>query len=491
MEKVTSLPRSAPEAQGIPSAAIAAFVQALEKIHDPHSFMLLRHGTVVAEAWWQPYRADRRHMLFSLSKSFTSTAVGLAVAEGRLSVDDLLIQFFPKETPRKVGPNLAAMRIRHLLSMSTGHDQDTTDRMIMERDPLKAFLALPVEHAPGSHFAYNSAATYVLSALIQKLTGQTLLDYLSPRLFEPLGIQGVAWDSHPNGTNFGGWGLNLKTEDIARFGQLYLQNGQWQGRQLVPAEWVREATRKQVANDPNPSPDWAQGYGYKFWRCRHDAYRADGAFGQFCVVLPEQDAVLAMTSGLPDLQGVLDAVWAHVLPGLRPAALPADPAAAGSLAQNLQALKLDPPAAAPVSPAAQRFSGQVYRFGENAEALDSLSFDFAAGAMHYSLRDGPKRGENELCFGSGAWLEGSTSLGVLVPGPGGASVPVLTRGKVVAAGAWASDDTFVLTLRYVEAPFLATLAFRFEGEQVQVERRLNVDFGLNQDIKFEGRLGQA
>jgi CubicO group peptidase (beta-lactamase class C family) len=218
MTNVKSLPRSAPEAQGIPSSAIQAFVQAAEGIQDLHSFMLLRHGAVVAEGWWYPYRAERPHMLFSLSKSFTSTAVGLAVAEGLLSVDDPVLKFFPQDAPRKVSPNLAAMQVRHLLSMVTGHDLDTTDRMIRKRNPFKAFLALPVEHVPGTHFVYNSGASYMLAAIVQKLTGQTLVEYLTPRLFEPLGIEGAAWETHPNGVNFGGWGLNIKTEDIARFG---------------------------------------------------------------------------------------------------------------------------------------------------------------------------------------------------------------------------------------------------------------------------------
>ena len=286
-----SLPRSAPESQGIASAAIQDFVTAVEQnIQSLHSFMLLRHGTVIAEGWWHPYRPEAPHVLFSLSKSFTSTAVGLAVADGLLSVEDPLLKFFPQEAPQKIDPNLAAMQVRHLLTMTTGHHEDTTERIMRASNPLKAFLGLPVEHEPGTYFVYNSGASFMLSAIVQKLTGQTLLEYLTPRLFEPLGITGATWDSHPNGVNFGGWGLNIKTEDIARFGQLYLQKGQWQGRQLIPAAWVAAATAKQVPNDPDENPDWEQGYGYQFWRCQPAAmYRGDGAFGQFCVVMPEQD----------------------------------------------------------------------------------------------------------------------------------------------------------------------------------------------------------
>ena len=342
MAKSNQLPRSAPEAQGIPSAAIAAFVAAVEKkIKYLHSFMLLRHGSVVAAGWWRPWRAEAPHMLFSLSKSFTASAVGLAIAEGRLSIDDPVLAFFPEDAPKKISANLAAMQVRHLLSMSTGHDQDTTDAVLRARNPYRAFLGLEVLHAPGACFVYNSGASFMLAAIVQKLTGQTLVEYLAPRLFEPLGIAGAAWESHANGVNFGGWGLNITTEDIARFGQLYLQKGVWNGQRLLDAAWVEAATAYQVSNAANTSPDWKQGYGYQFWRCRHNCYRGDGAFGQFCVVMPDQDAVLAITAGVPDMQAVLDLAWSKLLPAMGQAA-PPNPAAAGSLERRLESLAIAP-----------------------------------------------------------------------------------------------------------------------------------------------------
>jgi hypothetical protein len=476
METAKTLPRSAPEAQGISSTAIAAFVKAAEGIHDLHSFMLLRHGVVVAEGWWHPYQANRRHMLFSLSKSFTSTAVGLAVSEGRLSVDDPLLKFFPQDAPRKISPNLAAMQVRHLLSMSTGHDQDTTDRMIRHRNPFKAFLALEVEHAPGTHFTYNSGATYMLAAIVQKLTGQTLIDYLTPRLFAPLGIAGAWWETHPNGVNFGGWGLNIKTEDIARFGQLYLQNGVWDGKQLIPAAWVQAATSQQVNNaGSNPAPDWRQGYGYQFWRCRHNGYRGDGAFGQYCIVMPDQEAVLAITGGLPDMQVVLNAVWDNLLPGMQSVALPADESSASQLAQTLTGLRLTPPPAAPAPGTAARVSGQTYRFGKNAETLHSLSFDFQANTLNYRLLGGgPRRGSHTLHFGQGAWLEDIASLGAPAPMP------------VAASGTWTTADTFTLTLCYCETPFTLTITCHFEAGKVALDFKSNVAFGPTEQPRIVG-----
>ena len=315
------LPRSTPEAQGVSSAAIRAFVEAADQQVDTmHSFMLVRHGQVVAEAWWKPETADKPHVMHSLSKSFNSTAVGLAVAEGKLSVDDPVLKFFPDDAPAEPSKNLKAMRVRDLLTMNTGHQ--TEPKFSRESPWVKTFLAHPVEHKPGAHFLYNTAGSYTLSAIVTKVTGQTVLDYLKPRLFEPLGIANPEWGSSPEGNSFGGYGLKICTEDIAKFGQLYLHKGRWNGKQLVPEAWVEQATAKQVSNGSDPERDWDQGYGFQFWRCRHGAYRGDGAFGQYCIVLPAQDAVVAITADTKDMQAELNIVWDKLLPAFQSAPLP-------------------------------------------------------------------------------------------------------------------------------------------------------------------------
>ena len=315
------LPRSTPEAQGISSAGIRAFVEAADQHVDTmHSFMLVRHGHVVAEAWWKPETAEKRHVLWSLSKSFTSTAVGLAAAEGKLAVDDPVLKFFPEDAPAVPSKNLQSMRVRDLLTMSTGHQSEP--KFSPDTPWVRSFLAHPVEHKPGSHFLYNSPGSYTLSAIVQKVTGQTVLDYLRPRLFEPLGIEAAEWGASPQGISLGGWGMKIRTEDVAKFGQLYLQKGQWGGSQILPAAWVEQATSRQVSNGSDPARDWDQGYGFQFWRCRHGAFRGDGAFGQFCLVLPEQDAVIAITADTKDMQAELNVVWEKLLPIFQNAALP-------------------------------------------------------------------------------------------------------------------------------------------------------------------------
>ena len=341
----TPLPRSTPEAQGISSAAIRAYVEAADKtINTLHSVMIVRHGQVIAEGWWKPEAADKPHVLWSLSKSFTATAVGLAAAEGKLSLEDPVLKFFPADAPADPSANLKAMRVRDLLSMSGGHDVEP--RFDFSAGPsVKGFLAHPVTHAPGTYFRYNTPGSYTLSAIVTKATGQTVLDYLKPRLFEPLGIENPAWGATAEGYSLGGYGLFVRTEDIAKFGQLYLQKGKWQGKQLLSEKWIAAATAKQVDNSKAPSArntDWQQGYGFQFWRCQHNAYRGDGRDGQICLVLPEQDAVIAITAQTGQMQTELDLIWEKLLPAFRPEPLPANAAELEKLKQTLAGLTAHP-----------------------------------------------------------------------------------------------------------------------------------------------------
>jgi CubicO group peptidase (beta-lactamase class C family) len=217
------------------------------------------------------------------------------------------------------------MRVKDLLTMTCGHDVEPK-RPEGDVSWAKTFLAHPVPNKPGSTFLYNSFGTYMCSAIVQKVTGQSVLDYLKPRLFGPLGIENPRWDASPQGVNFGGWGLFVRTEDVAKLGLLYLNKGKWNGKQLVPAEWAAAATSKQVPNDKAPSargnkPDWQQGYGYQFWQSQH-GFRGDGANGQFCIVLPEQDAVIAITAQTGNMQAGINVVWDKLFPAFEKAALP-------------------------------------------------------------------------------------------------------------------------------------------------------------------------
>ena len=336
----TALPRSTPEEQGITSASLLDFVEESdETVNTMHSFMLVRNGHVVAECWWSPETADQPHILWSLSKSFTSTAIGMAVSEGKLDIDQRVVEFFPDKTPHNASINLRQMRVRDLLTMSTGHD--SVPNVKDKEDWVKAFLETEVPNPPGTKFLYNTPATFMQSAILQRVTDDTLLNYLQPRLFAPLGIKKPKWETSPKGFSIGGYGLYLRTEDIAKFGQLYLQEGKWRGQQLIPASWVRVATSKHEENDLAPSgknPDWREGYGFQFWRCRHGVYRGDGRAGQFCIVLPKYNAVVVMTAQSDNLQRQLDLVWKHLLPAFEDEELAANPDGVARLNERMKTL---------------------------------------------------------------------------------------------------------------------------------------------------------
>lgn len=469
-ENAMPLPRSRPEAQGVSLSALVAFVdEANRKIDCLHSFMLLRHGQVVAEGWWRPYDAQTRHELYSLSKSFTSTAVGLAIADGKLSLDDLVLKFFPDDAPEKPSKNLQAMRVHDLLRMSTGHQSEPKlfsaqgPKLAASKQPwVKTFLSHPVPFKPGTHFLYNTPATYMLSAIVQKVTGETVLDYLRPRLFAPLGIENPTWGTSPQGITLGGYGLSIRTEDIARFGQLYLQKGRWNGQQLVPTAWVEAATARQTANGSNPDSDWDQGYGYQFWRARHGAYRGDGAFGQFCIVLPRQDAVIAITSGTRDMQAVLNVVWDKLLPGLRDKPLPNDEEGSRQLQARLTDLSLPTPKADASARLPEGVSGKTFSFPANEQKLEAIGLEFSSESGPVTLMcqfngGGPQR----IVCGQGEWKKGRLAIGRLADQPAAAS------------GVWTGDGEYTARICLYETPFVFNFRLRFD------EKRLRLDWAQN------------
>lgn len=469
-----ALPRGTPEAEGVSSAGLLAFLEAAQSGHEMHSFMLVRHGRVVAEGWWTPYGPRLNHTLYSLSKSFTSTAVGLAVAEGRLTVNDKVVSFFPDDLPATVNDHLAALRVRDLLSMSVGNEKEPTQAMVQSENWVRTFLAAPITHPPGSTFMYNSGATYVCSAIVQKLTGQRMLEYLRPRLFEPLGIEGMTWETCPRGIDVGGWGLSVPTEALAKFGQLYLQKGVWHGRQLIPAAWVEEAITSHIQQPlparpgrPKERNDWLQGYGYQFWRCTHGGYRGDGAFGQFALVLPEQEAVIAITSESQDMQGQLDLVWEHLLPAMKGQPLPPDRPLQSRLRQTLASLALHPPKGPATSPVADRVSGQTFPLEANDLGFQSASLAFHKDTCVFTLQDAQR--PHPVTCGLGQWVRGETALPGTPPRLVSGGAPKSgTPSRVAASGAWKEESAFEMVLRYYETPHHDTVTCRFAGDGVTI-----------------------
>ncbi len=464
------------ETRGIAPAAVVAFLDAAAaKGYELHSLAVARGGRIAARGWFAPYRADAPHSLYSLSKGFTSTAVGFAIAEGKLRLTDKVIDFFPQQRPAQVSEHLAALCIEHLLTMSVGHPTDATLTVTRDEDWVRSFLALPIEFAPGSVYLYNSAATYMLSAIVQKLSGEKLVDYLRPRFFDPLGLPKMRWAECPRGINTGGWGLSATTESLIKYGQFYLQNGRWNGKQLLPCEWIERATTFKIQQPARngedleqlkKTSDWHQGYCYQILRCRHDAFRNDGSFGQYCVVMPKLDTVVAITGNTLDLQGALNLVWDHLLPGLEQPG-PANRDAQEHLRSRLAGLTLPLPQGSAHSPR----DGKRLNYAVEANALGvrsvSVSFEDdkcrvvfdVAGRMH------------TIDCGIGRWHDGETEL----PGTPPEFVELIGRtvnpqgpAKVAAAGAWKDADTFQMQWRYYETPFSDTVTLKFSGDALEI-----------------------
>lgn len=324
---VQNLPweKVSPESVGIDSEAVIRLLDAFEENPkaELQGLMIVRHGKLAAAGLAAPYREEDKGLVYSVSKSFTSTAIGFAVSEGLLSVEDQVISFFPEYLPEEVSENLAAMRIKDLLTMTTGHDEDTLPHLVKHRGAqdnwISVFFGIPVIHKPGTHFLYNSGATYLLAAILQKVSGQGMMEYLTPRLFEPLGIEGAHWDVSAQGIVSGGWGLSVSVADMMKLGLLYLGHGVYNGKRLLPEEWIEAAAKKQVDNrdwNPTAGPDWLKGYGYQFWTCVPGFYRADGAFGQYIIVMDELDTVIVVKGEADDLQSELTAIWEILLPAI-------------------------------------------------------------------------------------------------------------------------------------------------------------------------------
>jgi len=456
------LPRGRPEAQGVSPAAILAFLDEAERgAFELHGFMLWRRGQVLAEGWWEPYGPQRRHMTHSLTKSVTVCAVGMAVAEGRFGLDDKVVSFFPEHLPPVVSPNLAAMTVRDLLTMRTGHAAMTSGSVWRQirTSWIAEFFKIPVVNPPGTQFVYTSAATYMLSAIVTKTTGQPVADYLKPRFFDPLGITGYEWEVGPEGISPGANGLSWKTVDSLKLGILHAQNGVWNGRQVLTKEWV----------DAVHQPHTKDKYGYQWWLGPNGAYNADGLFGQYAVVFPAHDAVLAINAALPPKAGFnAGLLYKHF-----PAAFENAPAdggqASAALRRRMAGLRLLPPVRPTSSPVAAAVSGQRYEFPDNPDRIKAARLDFGAEACSFTLED--ERGTHTVQVGLKKPIEGDTTIT-------GNRLhheyqPAVMR--VVASGEWLDERTFVMSWTFVESAFRDTVTCRFASRYLRLDRNVNVN----------------
>lgn len=428
------LPRSTPAAERVDAAGLSLLLDRLaEQSVECHSVMVVRHGRVIAEGWWQPFTPERPHLLYSVTKSFTSIAVGLAIDAGLLALTDRVVDVLPDHVPAPVSDRCAQLTVERLLSMTTGHESDVLeDAWALEPDDLvKGFLRVTPHHPVGSRHAYNNPTSYVLARMVERVTGRSLPDLLQERLFDPLGVGHPEWERLRDGTTFAFHGLYLRTEDLAAFGEMLLRGGRWRGRQLVPREWVEMATRRQVATvqfeDGSRSADWLEGYGYHFWMSRY-GYRADGAMGQYCLIIPDADLVVAMTAATVDMQAPLDAVWDCLLPAVGTAGRVTRD---GELADRMRRLSLSRVAG---DHRPDRFVRAIVDGAEASALPAGTSVAVTPERDGWSVRFDLGTPAVEVAVGHGGWRE-CAPLGR----------------PVVAAGGWQGED-FVADLFVLTSP---------------------------------------
>jgi CubicO group peptidase (beta-lactamase class C family) len=426
------LPRSTPAASRVSSRAIAAVLDRLEEQSiECHSLMIVHRGHVIAEGWWAPYSAERPHLLYSLTKSFTSVAVGLAIGDGLLSLEDRVVDVLPDRVPTGISEQGCRITVHHLLSMTSGHREDSlAEAWQLEPDDLvKGFLRLPFHHAEGTRHVYDNSTTYILARMVERVTGCGLPELLEERLFEPMGIEGAEWDRVASGAAFGFHGLHLTTEAVAAFGELLLRGGRWGDRQLVPREWLELATRRHVETLPLPgwsqNPDFLHGYGYQFWISRH-GYHGHGAFGQYCVVVPSHDLVVAVTGAIDQTDEMPGVLWDCLLPGLDEPGSTRDDEI---VADRLRRLSFAPVqgSAAPSRSATARVDASA----EGSALPDGTTVVVEPAGSGWFVQLGSSL---KVEVGHGTWRE-SAPLGR----------------PVVAAGAW-QGDTFVADLYVITSP---------------------------------------
>jgi CubicO group peptidase (beta-lactamase class C family) len=436
------LPRASQREAGICPNSVDAFVSALAaKKLDVHSLMIVRDGHVAVEGWWKPYEPKIRHQLFSLTKSFMSTAVGFAVQEGLVTLDEPVGAVF---TEKRIQDR--TLTLRHLLTMSAGHDpapwMDEFD------DWVAGFLDHPRVHEPGTQFLYSTPASCVAGAVVEARSGMDLLQYLTPRLLNPLGIDGSQWERLRGDIVAGGYGLSLTTEEVAKFGLFVLNRGEWQGRRLLQSSWFDEATRFHISNGDDPNNDWNQGYGFQFWRCRHNCFRGDGAFGQFCVAVPAKKAVIVMTSGVGDLQGVLDEVWNHLLPGLE---------TGGQGHISLKDLTLAGPSGLPSGAHLERRRFSLEANDQGLERIEvEANEETASLLLDYGLCD------RRITAGFRDWADSGSAVVASIRGGDLKATPCKAK------AAWADSETLSVRTAFVETPFAPTYTVWLSEDECRV-----------------------
>lgn len=458
------LARASPESRGVKSQDILGFLREAEDLGVKfNSFMLYRQGAVISEGWWYPYKAELPHIMHSATKSFTGAAVGMAIQEGYFSITDKVLSFFPEDAPDEPSDNLKAMTVEHLLTQTSGHTTGLSGGSwrSIKSSWIKEFFKVPVTKPPGTHFQYSSATSYMLSAIVQRTTGQSTVDFLRARMLQPMGIRGLRWQVGPDGVNPGGNGISCCTSDLLKLAILFLNQGKWNGRQLLAKSFALDSCKSQFGNE----------YGYQWWMGDYPgSYYAYGLFGQFAVIIPEYDAILVTTASEPWGEELLRSVIWRCLPAMFTSTTPhtQSDGDGDELKNYLSHRRVLPPF--PSSCVGhQGVSDRLFVAEPNIDNIEAFTLDFEDDRAVVHIWD--HRGLHRVDVGLTSWLTGETSV-TCAPLHHGYEEDVAI---VIAGGRWSQPDIFEMTWQFPETAFQDKVVIRVAGDVALFERGVNVN----------------
>ncbi|KAK5054514.1 hypothetical protein LTR84_001405 [Exophiala bonariae] len=468
VEQFDGLSRDSPQSRGISPQSIIDFLEDGKASGvEFHSFMLYSKGAVVAEAWWDPYRADLRHMMHSATKSFLSVAVGMAIQEGHFSLQSKVMSIFPEYLQAVKETNSSSemaelLTVEDLLTQTSGHATGSSGAVWrnVSTSWIEQFFKIPIVHKPGTFFKYSSAPSYLLSAIIHRTTGQSTKSFLMPRLFQPLGMTGVTWDVGPEDINPGGNGISCRSSDLLKLAILHLQGGVWQGQRLLSEEWVASATRSQRGND----------YGYQWWMGNDNSYYAYGVFGQFAYVSPQFETVLVITSAVPPGEEQLRALIGRHFPRMLSSQNQIPSSVNGSLKRYLSGVHIEFPTQSELPEKIDEALERLFVARANVDGVEAFTLGAEKNKYIFNLWDA--RGLHRVDIGLESWLESETTISLpsLHHSYDASEMLVATRGN------WLSPNVFEITLQFIHTAFQDRITICLgESQTVILQRSVNVN----------------
>ncbi len=477
-------PAPSPESQGIPSQAILNFLKRVETERIcMHGFLLLRHNRIAAEGYWAPWSADRKHRMYSISKSFVSLAVGMMIAEGKLSLDDRIAEYFPDKLPDDLHPWIAASTVHDLLTMSTAHSRTTYTRD--DPDWVWTFFNRQPSHPPGTIFSYDTSATVVLTATVERLAGMPFLDYLRPRFLDRIGFSADAFCIRtPEGVSWGGSGVICTLRDLARVALTCLNGGKWGSEQVLPEDYLDAATAKQIDNTLRGNC----GYGYQIWRDPENSFSFRGMGSQYAICFPDQAfafTCISDTQGAPSGSAIPTVMREEIYPHLSDTPLPENTDTHAELSETIERLTVLPTPGRTDAPAASEIDGAWYSLDDNPMGISRTRLSFAPGLSEGMWEYTNGQGDNELRFGIGRVLPGTFPQRNYC-GEQIGSIPGIEY-DCLASAAWIDEWTLNVEV-YITDIHLGGLrmSFAFKGNEIGVLMTKQAEFFLDDYSGFAG-----